>query len=237
MARRRHHGQRHHREHHRSGRSGWLRAAVLGSNDAIVSTSSLMIGVGAANASAHSMLISGVAALFAGSMSMAVGEYVSVSSQRDAEHADIAKERQELATEPDAELHELAGIYHKRGLDKQLAMEVAKQLSAHDELGTHLRDELGIDPSNHPRPLQAAVVSAASFGLFAILPLLGLIAPESVRIYAIAAITIVSLAVLGALGGYLGDASMTRASIRVTVGGALAMAVTAGIGRLVGVAV
>ena len=236
MPRRRHH-QRHHRESHRSGRSGWLRAAVLGSNDAIVSTSSLMIGVGAANASSHAMLISGVAALFAGSMSMAVGEYVSVSSQLDAEHADIAKEKQELATEPDAELHELAGIYHKRGLDKELAMQVAKQLSAHDELGAHLRDELGIDQSNHPRPLQAAVVSAASFALFAILPLLGLLAPAAFRIYAIATITIVSLAVLGAIGGYLGDAPMARASIRVTVGGALAMAVTAGIGRLVGVAV
>jgi len=236
MPRRRHH-QRHHREHHRSGRSGWLRAAVLGSNDAIVSTSSLMIGVGAANASASAMLVSGVAALFAGSMSMAVGEYVSVSSQRDAEHADIAKEQQELATEPEAELHELAGIYHRRGLDKDLAMQVAKQLSAHDQLGAHLRDELGIDRNNHPRPLQAAVVSAASFALFAILPLLGLLAPASLRIYAIAAITVLSLAVLGAVGGYLGDAPMGRASLRVTVGGALAMAVTAGIGRLVGVAV
>lgn len=234
---RRRHAQRHHREHHRSGRSNWLRAAVLGSNDAIVSTSSLMIGVGAANASASTMLISGVAALFAGSMSMAVGEFVSVSSQVDAEHADIAKEKEELRTEPEAELAELAGIYHKRGLDKDLAMQVAKQLSEHDRLAAHLRDELGIDANNHPRPLQAAVVSAASFALFAILPLLGLIAPASMRVYAIAAITIVSLAILGALGGRLGDAPMGRASLRVTVGGALAMAVTAGIGRLVGVAV
>ena len=228
---------RRHRERHYSGRSNWLRAAVLGSNDAIVSTASLMIGVGAANASASAMLVSGVAALFAGSMSMAVGEYVSVSSQRDAEHADIAKEKEELRTQPDAELAELAGIYHKRGLDKDLALQVAKQLSEHDRLGAHLRDELGIDPKNHPRPLQAAVVSAASFALFAVLPLLGLLAPASIRIYAIAAITIVSLAIMGALGGRLGDAPMTRASLRVTVGGALAMAVTAGIGRLVGVAV
>jgi len=228
---------RRHRERHYSGRSNWLRAAVLGSNDAIVSTASLMIGVGAANASASAMLVSGVAALFAGSMSMAVGEYVSVSSQRDAEHADIAKEKEELRTQPDAELAELAGIYHKRGLDKDLAVQVAKQLSEHDRLGAHLRDELGIDPKNHPRPLQAAVVSAASFALFAVLPLLGLLAPASIRIYAIAAITIVSLAIMGALGGRLGDAPMTRASLRVTVGGALAMAVTAGIGRLVGVAV
>ena len=228
---------RRHRERHYSGRSNWLRAAVLGSNDAIVSTASLMIGVGAANASASAMLVSGVAALFAGSMSMAVGEYVSVSSQRDAEHADIAKEKEELRTQPDAELAELAGIYHKRGLDKDLAVQVAKQLSEHDRLGAHLRDELGIDPKNHPRPLQAAVVSAASFALFAVLPLLGLLAPASIRIYAIAAITIVSLAIMGALGGRLGDAPMTRASLRVTVGGALAMAVTAAIGRLVGVAV
>jgi VIT1/CCC1 family predicted Fe2+/Mn2+ transporter len=196
-----------------------------------------MIGVGASSASSHSMLIAGVAALFAGSMSMAVGEYVSVSSQRDAERADIAKETEELATQPDAELHELAAIYVKRGLDKHLAMQVAKQLSAHDQLGAHLRDELGIDAANHPRPLQAALVSAASFALFAILPLLGLIAPSSVRIYAIAAITILSLGTLGSLGGYLADAPMAPAAARVTDGGALAMAITAAIGHLVGVAV
>jgi VIT1/CCC1 family predicted Fe2+/Mn2+ transporter len=234
---RRKHRERAHRERHRSGRSGWLRAAVLGSNDAIVSTASLMIGVGASSASAHAMLIAGVAALFAGSMSMAVGEYVSVSSQRDAERADIAKETEELATQPDAELHELANIYIKRGLDKNLAIQVAKQLSAHDRLGAHLRDELGIDAANHPRPLQAAVVSAASFALFAILPLLGLFAPASVRIYAIAAITILSLGTLGSLGGYLADAPIAPAALRVTIGGALAMAVTAAIGHLVGVAV
>ena len=229
--------RRHHREHHRSGRAGWLRAAVLGSNDAIVSTSSLMIGVGASTSSAHAMLIAGVAALFAGSMSMAVGEYVSVSSQRDAEKADIAKEKEELATQPDAELQELAGIYVKRGLDKTLAMEVAQQLSAHDTLAAHLRDELGIDQHSHPRPLQAAWVSAASFAVFAILPLLGLLAPHAIRLYAIAAITLISLASLGALGGWLGDAPMFRASLRVTVGGALAMAVTAAIGHLIGTSV
>jgi VIT1/CCC1 family predicted Fe2+/Mn2+ transporter len=231
MVRRRHH------EHHRSGRAGWLRAAVLGSNDAIVSTASLMIGVGASSASPHSMLIAGVAALFAGSMSMAVGEYVSVSSQRDTERADIAKESEELRTQPDAELQELAGIYVKRGLEKDLAMQVAQALSEHDRLGAHLRDELGIDPRSHPRPMQAAWVSAASFALFAILPLLGLLAPASIRLYAIAGITIVSLAILGAIGGWLGDAPMTRASLRVTIGGALAMAVTASIGHLVGTAV
>ena len=234
MPRRRHH---HHREHHHSGRANWLRAGVLGSNDAIVSTASLMIGVGASSPSAHAMLIAGVAALFAGSMSMAVGEYVSVSSQRDAERADIAKEKAELATQPDDELRELAGIYVKRGLGKELAMQVAMELSAHDQLGAHLRDELGIDPKSHPRPLQAAWVSAASFALFAILPLLGLLAPARIRIYSIAAITLVSLSVLGALGGWLGDAPRLRASLRVTIGGGLAMAVTAGIGHLVGAAV
>jgi VIT1/CCC1 family predicted Fe2+/Mn2+ transporter len=233
MARRRHH----HREHHHSGRAGWLRAGVLGSNDAIVSTASLMIGVGASAASTHAMFVAGVAALFAGSMSMAVGEYVSVSSQRDAEHADIAKEKQELVNEPEDELRELAGIYVKRGLGKELAMQVAMELSAHDQLGAHLRDELGIDPRSHPRPLQAAWVSAASFALFAILPLLGLLAPAAFRLHAIAGITIVSLAVLGAVGGWLGDAPRLRASLRVTIGGAFAMAVTAAIGRLVGTAV
>jgi len=235
MARHRH--RHHHREHHHSGRAGWLRAAVLGSNDAIVSTASLMIGVGASSANAHAMLIAGVAALFAGSMSMAVGEYVSVSSQRDAERADIAKEKAELANEPEDELRELAGIYVKRGLGKELAMQVAMELSAHDQLGAHLRDELGIDPKSHPRPMQAAWVSAASFALFAILPLLGLLAPAAYRLYAIAAITLVSLAVLGALGGWLGDAPRLRASLRVTIGGAFAMAVTAAIGHLVGSAV
>ena len=202
---------------------------MLGSNDAIVSTASLMIGVGASSSSAHAMLIAGVAALFAGSMSMAVGEYVSVSSQRDAERADIAKEKAELANEPEDELRELAGIYVKRGLGKELAMQVAMELSAHDQLGTHLRDELGIDPKSHPRPLQAAWVSAASFALFAILPLLGLLAPAAYRLYAIAAI--------GAMGGWLGDAPRLRASLRVTIGGGLAMAVTAAIGHLVGAAV
>lgn len=210
---------------------------MLGSNDAIVSTASLMIGVGASSSSAHAMLIAGVAALFAGSMSMAVGEYVSVSSQRDAERADIAKEKAELATQPDDELRELAGIYVKRGLGKELAMQVAMELSAHDQLGAHLRDELNIDPKSHPRPMQAAWVSAASFALFAILPLLGLVAPAAYRLYAIAAITLVSLAVLGALGGWLGDAPRLRASLRVTIGGGLAMAVTAAIGHLVGAAV
>jgi VIT1/CCC1 family predicted Fe2+/Mn2+ transporter len=229
---------RRHHEMHRSGRSGWLRAAVLGSNDAIVSTASLMMGIAATQASRDAILISGFAALSAGAMSMAAGEFVSVSSTADAEAADIAREKEELATSPDAELVELAGIYHKRGLDKDLAMQVAKQLSAHDQLGAHLRDELGIDERNRSRPLQAAWISAVSFALFALLPIFGLVvAPNGYRMHSIAAVTIVSLAALGAIGGRLAGASILRASLRVTVGGALAMAVTSGIGHLLGVTV
>ncbi len=226
-----------HRETHRSERAGWLRAAVLGSNDAIVSTSSLMIGVGATDASKQAMLVAGIAGLVAGAMSMAAGEYVSVSSQRDTEHADIAKETEELETSPDAELHELAGIYVKRGLDRELAMQVAQQLSEHDRLGAHLRDELGIHEQTRARPLQAAWISALSFAAFALVPLLALaLSPASWRIPSIVVITLASLACLGALGGRLGGAPMLRAALRVTGGGALAMAVTAGIGRLLGVA-
>jgi VIT1/CCC1 family predicted Fe2+/Mn2+ transporter len=183
---------RRHRETHKSGRTSWLRAAVLGSNDAIVSVSSLMIGVGAAAASKQATLVAGVAGLVAGAMSMAVGEFVSVSAQRDSEQADIARESEELATSPEAELHELAAIYHHRGLDKDLAMEVAKQLSAHDRLGAHVRDELGIDARTRARPFQAAWISAVGFATFAMLPILGLIvAPASLRLVAIAAVTLV----------------------------------------------
>jgi VIT1/CCC1 family predicted Fe2+/Mn2+ transporter len=229
---------RRHRESHRSSRSGWLRAAVLGSNDAIVSTASLMMGVAASQASKDAILITGVAGLCAGAMSMAAGEFVSVSSQRDAESADIELEKQELESAPEAELAELAGIYRSRGLSKELALEVAKQLSAHDELGAHLRDELGIEERSRARPLQAAWISAVSFALFALLPILGLlVAPSGYRMHAIAAVTLVSLAVLGALGGKIGGASMLRASLRVTIGGALAMAVTSAIGHLLGVTV
>jgi VIT1/CCC1 family predicted Fe2+/Mn2+ transporter len=227
-----------HRETHRSGRVGWLRAAVLGSNDAIVSVSSLMIGVGAADATRQAMLVAGVAGLVAGAMSMAVGEYVSVSSQRDAERADIAREKAELEASPDAELAELAGIYVHRGLDRQLAMQVAKQLSAHDQLGAHLRDELGIQEATRARPLQAAWISAVSFATFALLPILALLlSPASWRLPAVATVTLVSLAVLGAIGGRLGGASLARAALRVTGGGALAMVVTAGIGHVLGIAV
>ena len=225
----------HHRETHRSGRAGWLRAAVLGSDDAIVSTASLMVGVAASSATEASILLAGIAGLVAGAMSMAVGEYVSVSSQRDAEQADIDREKKELASEPHAELNELATIYEKRGLDKALAMKVAEQLSAHDQLGAHMRDELGIDRGSLARPLQAAWVSAASFASFALVPILALLAaPNRMRGPVIAAASLLSLATLGAFGGHIGGAPILRASLRVTLGGALAMAVTAAIGRLFG---
>ena len=225
-------------ERHRSGRAGWLRAAVLGSDDAIVSTASLMIGVAAASASKTAILVAGVAGLVAGAMSMAVGEYVSVSSQRDAEEADIGLETHELESEPEAELQELALIYVKRGLEKDLALKVAEQLSDHDRLGAHMRDELGIDQAALARPLQAAWISAASFASFAVVPIVALlVSPVALRIPMIAAFSLASLAVLGAFGGHLGGAPLGWAALRVTIGGALAMAVTALIGRLLGVSV
>jgi VIT1/CCC1 family predicted Fe2+/Mn2+ transporter len=227
-----------HGEVHRSARVGWLRAAVLGSDDAIVSTASLMIGVAASSASREAVLVAGVAGLVAGAMSMAVGEYVSVSSQRDAEQADIALEKRELAGQPEGELRELAAIYVKRGLEKELAMRVAEQLSAHDRLGAHMRDELGIDQRSLARPLQAAWISAASFASFAVVPIVALlVAPPPLRILVIAAVSLLGLAGLGAFGGHLGGAPLVRASLRVTVGGALAMAVTAAIGRILHVSV
>jgi VIT1/CCC1 family predicted Fe2+/Mn2+ transporter len=226
------------REIHRSGRTGWLRAAVLGSNDAIVSTASLMIGVAASSASQESILVAGIAGLVAGSMSMAVGEFVSVSSQRDAEQADIEIEKSELTRNPQAELQELAMIYVKRGLDGDLALKVAEQLSARDRLGAHMRDELGIDQASLARPLQAAWISALSFAAFAAVPIAALLgAPAAWRIPVIAAVSLASLGALGALGAHLGGAPLGRAALRVTLGGALAMAVTAAIGRLLGVSV
>lgn len=216
---------------------GWLRAAVLGSDDAIVSTASLMIGVAASAASKATVLLAGVAGLAAGAMSMAVGEYVSVSSQRDAERADIELEKSELADQPQAELNELAMIYVKRGLDRELAMRVAEQLSAGDRLGAHMRDELGLDRASLARPMQAAWISAASFASFALVPIGALLlAPATLRIPAIASLSLVSLALLGALGGHLGGAPVGRAALRVTVGGGLAMVVTAIIGRIFGAA-
>jgi len=225
-------------EIHRSGRAGWLRAAVLGSDDAIVSTASLMIGVAASSAPKLAILVAGVAGLVAGAMSMAVGEYVSVSSQRDAEQADIGLEKRELVSEPQAELQELALIYVKRGLEPGLAMKVAEQLSAHDRLGAHMRDELGIDQASLARPLQAAWISAASFAGFAMVPIAALlVASAALRIPMIAGSSLLSLAVLGAFGGHLGGAPLGRAALRVTLGGALAMTVTAVIGRILGVSV
>jgi VIT1/CCC1 family predicted Fe2+/Mn2+ transporter len=225
-------------ELHRSGRAGWLRAAVLGADDAIVSTASLMIGVAASSASKGAILIAGVAGLVAGSMSMAVGEFVSVSSQRDAERADIEIEKRELEGQPRAELNELATIYMHRGLDKELALKVAEQLSAHDRLRAHLRDELGIDPEALARPLQAAWISALSFGTFATLPITALIfAPAVLRVPAIAGLSLLSLAALGAVGAHLGGAPRVRAALRVCIGGSLAMAVTALIGKILGVSI
>jgi VIT1/CCC1 family predicted Fe2+/Mn2+ transporter len=195
-----------------------------------------MIGVAASSASNEAILVAGVAGLVAGSMSMAVGEYVSVSSQRDAEQADVEREKGELAAQPRGELHELAMIYVKRGLDKELAMTVAEQLSARERLGAHMRDELGIDQAFLARPMQAAWISAASFASFAVVPIAALfVAPASSRILVIAALSLVSLGALGALGGHLGGAPLGRAALRVTIGGALAMAVTAVIGRIFGV--
>lgn len=225
-------------ERHRSGRASWLRAAVLGADDAIVSTASLMIGVSASAASKEAILVAGVAGLVAGAMSMAVGEYVSVSSQRDAEHGDIAREKKELQTIPQVELDELTGIYVGRGLEPVLARQVAEQLTAHDALQAHLRDELHIDAAELAKPLQAAWISAVSFALFAMVPVGALLAaPLAWALPTIAAASIVSLMILGAIGGVLGGANPLRAAIRVAVGGSLAMGITAGIGRLMGVAV
>ena len=225
-------------EEHRSGRVGWLRAAVLGADDGIASTASLMIGVAASSAPKGAILVSGVAGLVAGAMSMAVGEYVSVSSQRDAERADIERERRELTGQPQAELDELATIYVKRGLDKDLAMKVAEQLSVRDRLGAHMRDELGIDQAALSRPIQAAWISAASFASFAMVPIGALlVAPSPLRIPGIAGLSLASLAALGALGGHLGGAPPGRASLRVAIGGALAMAVTATIGWILSISI
>jgi VIT1/CCC1 family predicted Fe2+/Mn2+ transporter len=197
-----------------------------------------MIGVAASSAPKVAILVAGVAGLVAGAMSMAVGEYVSVSSQRDAEQADIGLETLELATEPEAELQELSMIYVKRGLEPDLAMKVAEQLSTHDRLGAHMRDELGIDQASLARPLQAAWISAASFASFAIVPIVALlVASAAWRIPMIAVFSLASLAALGAFGGHLGGAPLGRAALRVTIGGALAMSVTAVIGRILGVSV
>jgi VIT1/CCC1 family predicted Fe2+/Mn2+ transporter len=224
-----------HAEHHKSGRGGWLRAAVLGGDDGIVSTASLMIGVAASQAPGAAVLLAGVAGLTAGAMSMAAGEYVSVSSQRDAEDADISKEQAELATDPKKEMSELAHIYEERGLAPDLAQLVAEQLMAKDGLESHLRDELGLSEASRARPLLAALVSAASFGLMAMLPILAmLLFPPRLRIPVIASTALASLCILGGIGGHLAGAPKGRAALRVLIGGVLAMTVSALIGRLLG---
>ncbi|MBR9833775.1 MAG: VIT family protein [Alphaproteobacteria bacterium] len=227
-----------HAEHHYIHRSGWLRAAVLGANDGILSTASLIIGIAATAASTHYILLAGFASLVAGALSMAAGEYVSVSSQADTERADLATERQALAEEPHEELDELIGIYKARGLDPDLAREVAIQLTEHDALGAHARDELGISATLSARPVQAAFTSAISFALGAILPLVSAIfAPKGQVSFTVAVISLFSLAFLGAISARMGGAKVVRATSRVLFWGVAAMLVTWLVGRLIGVAI
>jgi VIT1/CCC1 family predicted Fe2+/Mn2+ transporter len=226
-----------HAERHRTDRIGWLRAAVLGANDGIVSTASLVLGVVASGAASQSILVAGVAALVAGAMSMAAGEYVSVSSQADTERADLARERKELAASPEQELAELTEIYVKRGLEPALATNVASQLMQHDALAAHARDELGISDTLAARPIQAAFASAGTFSLGAILPLLVVVLfPASSLMWLVPSSSLLFLALLGALSAVAGGASVAVATSRVTFWGALAMALTAGVGALFGVA-
>jgi VIT1/CCC1 family predicted Fe2+/Mn2+ transporter len=226
--------KRHH-ETHRIARMGWLRAAVLGANDGIVSTASLLVGVAAADASHGALLTAGIAGAVAGAMSMAAGEYVSVSSQADSERADLARERNELATDDAGERRELMGIYMGRGLSPELAKQVADELTAHDALGAHARDELGITDLSIARPLQAAGASAASFACGALLPLtVAAFAPMQATLWAVPATALVFLALLGAIAARAGGAAIGVAAARVTFWGALAMAATAGIGELFG---
>ncbi len=224
-----------HAESHRTHRIGWLRAAVLGANDGIVSTASLIVGVAAADANRASVLVAGLAGLVAGAMSMAAGEYVSVSSQSDTEQADLARERTELATDSVNEHAELAAIYVARGLDPKLADEVATQLTARDALGAHARDELGISETLSAQPVQAALASAATFAVGAVLPLLlVLIVPASALVWTVSGSSLFFLALLGALAARAGGSPVWRATVRVTFWGALAMALTAGVGALFG---
>jgi vacuolar iron transporter family protein len=226
---------RSHLEFHRTDRIGWLRAAVLGANDGIVSTASLVVGVAAAGADARTVLVTGVAGLVAGAMSMAAGEYVSVHSQADTEKADLARERSELATDPVAELNELTAIYAARGLEPALARQVAEQLTKHDALGAHARDELGISAAFSAQPVQAALASAASFAVGAALPLVvSVLAPLPQLIPAVSATSLLFLALLGAIAARAGGAGMMRGALRVLFWGALAMAATAGVGALFG---
>jgi len=223
------------REEHRSDRIAWLRAAVLGANDGIVSTASLVVGVAAAASSRHGILLAGFAGVVAGALSMAAGEYVSVSSQADTERADLDLERRALALRPEAEEDELAGIYVRRGLEQDLARVVAQQLMARDALGAHARDELGLTAELAARPLQAAVASAATFAAGAAVPILSVLAaPTSWLFLVVPAVSLVCLVALGAIAARIGGAPALTGAARVGFWGALAMAVTAGVGRIVG---
>jgi VIT1/CCC1 family predicted Fe2+/Mn2+ transporter len=227
-----------HKESHLVERIGWLRAAVLGANDGIISTASLILGVAAAATAKNDILLAGVAGLVAGAMSMAAGEYVSVSSQSDTEQADLAREKSELLEDPEFEKEELAQIYVERGVDAELARQVAGQLMAKDALGAHARDELGISETTSARPVQAALTSAATFSVGAAAPLaLVLIAPSTLLIPIVSMGSLVFLALLGLLGARTGGAALFKPIVRVTFWGALAMALTAGIGAIVGTVV
>lgn len=220
-----------HRENHSTEHWGWLRAAVLGANDGMISTASLLVGIAAAHAQHENIVLTGFAALVAGSMSMATGEYISVSSQADSERAAIEQEEEELIKEPEAELRELIGIYRRRGLDRDLATQVATQLMAHDALGAHSRDELGITEMTQARPLQAAMASAASFAVGAAVPLaISAFMPEQQLVEVLVGATLIGLAGLGAVAAKVGGAPVVRATMRVTCWGAMAMAATIVVG-------
>jgi VIT1/CCC1 family predicted Fe2+/Mn2+ transporter len=225
----------HHRERHKTDRIGWLRAAVLGANDGIVSTASLIVGVAAAESGKPAVLIAGLAGLVAGAMSMAAGEYVSVHSQADTEKADLDREKRELAADHEGESMELAGIYVKRGLDPKLARQVADQLMAHDALGAHARDELGITSETSARPLQAAIFSAVSFGLGAGIPLIAAaVVPYTIIVPIVMGLSLLLLAFLGGLAARAGGASILVGSVRVTFWGLIAMLITSAVGYLFG---
>lgn len=224
-----------HGEFHNIHKVGWLRAAVLGANDGIISTASLMMGIASAQAAGSTVLLTGLAGLVAGALSMAAGEYVSVRSQADTEQADIARERAELAAHPESELHELTEIYVTRGLDRELARQVAVQMTAHDALAAHARDELGIVEAMQARPLQAAVASAVTFALGALIPLVTALIAREHLIVALALVALVSLASLGALAARAGGASLVKGALRVCSWGAIAMAVTGAVGYCFGI--
>lgn len=227
-----------HREYHRASRIGWLRAAVLGANDGTISVASLVVGVAAGGAAKGSVLLAGIAGLVAGAMSMAAGEYVSVQSQADTETADIEREKRELELEPELELEELTAIYVGRGLDQQLALRVAESLMAQDALGTHARDELGITETLRARPIQAAIASAISFIAGALVPIASILLAPSAWIVEVSSMTaLVTLVALGGTASYAGGAPIAKGAMRVAFWGALAMGLTAGVGRLFGAVV